>query len=126
MSVKRFPFPVGAGVDEPPGAGPGALAGVGTGTCLLAGVLTCTRGLRGGCGDGATLLGLGTWGGGTLVSFFGGALAGLTAATAAMAGRAMFLPSLVLGAAFGLGDGATLGDVPLNPMLGNGATGLLA
>jgi hypothetical protein len=119
MSVKRFPFPVGAGADEPAGAGPGALAGAGTGVCLLAGVLTCIRGLTGACGGGATLLGLGTWGGGTLVSFFGGALAGLTAATAAMAGRAMFLPSL------GLGDGVTLGDVPLNPMLGNGATGLL-
>ena len=43
-----------------------------------------------------------------------------------MAGRVGFLTSLGFGGSFGLGTVATSGDVPPNPIFGNGATGLVA
>ena len=151
MSVKSFSFPTAIGADAAAAVGPGALLNAGVDAGLLAegtggggillpigvdaglfmgvteATLACIEGvIRGVWGAVAGPFGLGTWGGKTFVSFFGGALAGLPVGGAAIAGRVRFLTSLGFGGTFGLGTVATSGDVPPNPIFGNGATGLAA
>lgn len=102
--------------------------GIGTGVCFVGGLFPCARAAAGVAffiiGE-ACELDLGGWGGRIFVSF----LAGTPAGFAAGGGRGEFLGSRAFGTVLGLGTGTgvTSGEtVRSNPMLGNGATGLLS